>query len=50
MEIDSMHGGWGRDGHEPQGDNSECGKSQGLHGMSQHGLRVLWDVTDPFQA
>ena len=37
-EIDSMHRERGRDGQEPQGDDAECGKSRGLHGMSQHGL------------
>ena len=37
-EIDSMHGEWGRDGQELWGDDAECGKSCGLHGMSQHGL------------
>ena len=36
-----MHGEWGRDGWEPQGDDAERGKSHGLHRMSQHSLRVL---------
>ena len=45
MEIDSMHGEWGQDGWELQGDDAEHGKSCGLHRMSQHDLRVLWDVT-----
>ena len=38
-EIDSVHREWGRDGQEPRGDNAECGKSHGLRGMSQHGLK-----------
>ena len=33
-----MHGEWGRDGREPQGDDAKHGKSCGLHRMSQHGL------------
>ena len=40
-----MNGDWGRDGREPWGDAAKCGKSCGLHGMSQHGLRSLRDVT-----
>jgi hypothetical protein len=40
-----MHGERGRDGREPRGDDAERGKSRGLRGMSQHGLRVLRDVT-----
>ena len=40
-----MHGEQGQDGQEPWGDNAEHGKSHGLRRMSQHGLRVLWDVT-----
>ena len=40
-----MHREWGWDGREPREDDAECGKSCGLCGMSQHGLRVLWDVT-----
>ena len=38
-------GEWGQDGWELQGDDAECGKSRELHGMSQHSLRVLQDVT-----
>ena len=47
VEIDSMHGEWGWDGQELRGDDAECGKSRGLHGMSQQWAwsRVLWDVT-----
>ena len=40
-----MHGEWGWDGQEPWGDNAKHGKSWGEHRMSQHGLRVLQDVT-----
>ena len=40
-----MHGEQGQDGWEPWGDDAECGKSCGLRRMSQHSLRVLWDVT-----
>ena len=40
-----MHWEWGQDGQELQGDDAKRGKSWGLCGMSQHGLRVLWAIT-----
>ena len=37
--------GWAQDDQESKGNNAECGKSWGMYRMSQHSLRVLWDVT-----